>query len=190
MKSIRKLIAAWPAAAVLCAVIALALAATVSAAGSHRSQPTNISSTQPQAASVDSLAPEAATPSAPCTAARQAVTTALGKDKDEDATEKAASKKASPANTEPTEDKTESVVLKPLRDAVRTACVGQPATPPTAACLAATKAIKDAQAADKTKDASEKAAGTEKSASDKSEDKAEKEALKALESTKRAACGK
>lgn len=189
MKLIRKLIATWPAAAVLCAVIALALAATVSAAGLHRSQQTN-SSAPPQAATVETLAPEAATPSAQCTAARQAVTTALGKDASEDATEKAASKKAGPAATEPNENKTESAALKLLRDAVRTACAGQPATPPTAACLAATKAIKDAQAADKTKDASEKAAGTEKSASDTSEDKAEKDALKTLESTKRAACGK
>ena len=100
MKLIRKLIATWPAAAVLCAVIAVALAVTVSAAGSHRSQQTNISSTQPHAASVDSLAPEAATPSATCTAARQAVATALANEKNEDTTEKAASKKASPANAD------------------------------------------------------------------------------------------
>src|ERR1700687_2709701 len=56
MNVIRTLIARWPAAAVLCAVIALALAVTVSAAGSHRSQQTKATA-QPQGAAGDVDAP-------------------------------------------------------------------------------------------------------------------------------------
>jgi hypothetical protein len=188
MNLIRKLIATWPAAAALCAVIAAALALSVSAAGSHRSQQTNTSA-PPQAVSVEALAPEAATPSPTCIAARQAVATALANEKNEDTTEKAASKKASPANTDPAEDKTESAALKPLQDKARTACAGQPPAPPTAACLAARQAYTDALAPDKTEDPKEKTSSTEKSTADQAEDKTEAAALTAKKTAVRAACG-
>jgi hypothetical protein len=188
MKLIRNLIATWPAAAALCAVIAIGLAVSVSAAGSHRSQQTN-SSAPHHAATVETQAPEAATPTASCTAARQAVTTALANEKKEDTTEKAASKSASPVNTDPAEDKTESAALKPLRDAARTACAGQPPAPPSAACLAARQAYTTALAPDKTEDPKEKTSSTEKSTADQAEDKTEAAALKAKKTAVSAACG-
>jgi hypothetical protein len=188
MKLIRKLIAPWPAAAVLCAVIAVALAVSVSAAGSHRSQQ-NKSTAQPPVASVESLAPEAATPTASCTAARQAVTTALANEKKEDATEKAALKSASPVNSDPAEDKTENAAMKPLTAAVRTACAGQPAAPLSAACLAARQGYTTALAPDKTEDPKEKTSSTEKSTADQAEDKTEAAALTAKKTALRAACG-
>src|ERR1700694_4746049 len=134
MKLIRKLIATWPAAAALCAVIAFALAVTVSAAGSHRSQPASTASAQTRDVSAQTetvsdiaLTPQAVTPSAPCTAARQAVTKALADEKAEDATEKTNAKKAGAAVTDVGEDKTEQATLKPLSDAVRAAWAGHAA---------------------------------------------------------------
>jgi type IV secretory pathway VirB10-like protein len=188
MTLIRKLIATWPAAAALCAVIAVALAVSVSAAGSHRSQQ-NKTSAQPPVASVESLTPEAATPSASCTAARQAVTTALANEKKEDASEKTASKSASPVNTDPAEDKTENAAMKPLTNAVRAACAGQLAVPPSAACLAARQAYTTALAPDKTEDPKEKTSSTEKSTADQAEDKTEAAALTAKKTAVRTACG-
>ena len=88
-----------------------------------------------------------------------------------------------------TADSSEKSVLKALRTAVNTACAGQPKTPPTAACLAAKQAVKDAQAADKaTEDAAEKTSSTEKSAADQSEDKKEAAALKPVETAQHTAC--
>jgi len=196
MKLIRKLIATWPAAAALCAVIALALAVTVSAAGSHRSQPASTASAQTQDVSAQTetvsdiaLTPQAVTPSAPCTAARQAVTKALADEKAEDATEKTNAKKAGAAVTDVGEDKTEQATLKPLSDAVRAACAGQPATPPTAACMAAKQALKTAMAPDKDEDTKEKTSSTEKSTADQAEDKLEADALKSQQTTVHTACG-
>ena len=180
MKLIRKLIAMWPAAAVLCAVMAIALAVTVSAEGSHRSQTKTVSA--------QALTPNAATPSAPCAAARQKVATAVADDKAEDVKEKTDATKAGAAAADVNEDATEKATLKGLWDAVRTACAGQPATPPTAECLAAKKTLTDALAKEKAEDAGEKTTSTEKSAPDQAEDKLEAATLKPLMTAARSAC--
>src|ERR1700704_4638467 len=187
MKLIRKLIAMWPAAAVLCAVMAIALAVTVSAEGSHRSKTKTVSA-QNKTVSAQALTPNAATPSAPCAAARQKVATAVADDKAEDVKEKTDATKAGAAAADVNEDATEKATLKGLWDAVRTACAGQPATPPTAECLAAKKTLTDALAKDKAEDAGEKTTSTEKSAPDQAEDKLEAATLKPLMTAARSAC--
>jgi hypothetical protein len=187
VKLIRKLIAMWPAAAVLCAVMAIALAVTVSAQGSHRSQAKTVSA-QTKTLSVQTLTPKAATPSAPCLAARQKVGTAVVDNKAEDVKEKADATKAGAAAADVNEDAKEKAAMKGLRDAVRTACPGQPATPPTAACLAAKKALADALTKEKAEDAGEKTTSTESSTADQAEDKLEAATLKPLMTAARSAC--
>lgn len=137
------------------------------------------------------LKPNAAvTPTAACTAARQALDAAKAKDKAEDTAEKAAAK-ADPTNfktTDVAEDKAEKAAMKPLVDAVRTAC--EPAKPtPSAACTAALQAMKTAMTADRAEDTAEKAAGTAGSAADQTEDKAEKAQFGTLWTSIRTACG-
>jgi hypothetical protein len=187
MKLIRKLIAMWPAAAVLCAVMAIALAVTVSAAGSHRSL-AKPDSAQAKTVSAQALTPEAATPSDACVAARQKVAAALTDSKAEDVKEKADATKAGAAAADVNEDATEKTALKGLRATVRTACAGQPATPPTAECLAAKKALTDALTKEKTEDAGEKTTSIEKSTADQAEDKLEAAAFKPFMTAALSAC--
>ena len=179
MSLIRKLSMIGAGAAGLCAVAAFAVApVSALAEGSHGSQP--------RAASTESFTPSAATtPSAACVAARNAVTAALAKDRSEDAGEKAATGvPASDVNS----DATEKSVMKALGTAVHTACAGQPKTAPTAACLAAKQAVKDAQTAEKGEDTAEKSSSTEKSAADQSEDKKEAATLKPITDAQHTAC--
>lgn len=131
----------------------------------------------------------AVTPSAACTSARQALDAARARDKAEDAAERAAA--ASDPNfktTDAAEDKAEMAALKPLLDAVRTAC-GFTKPAPSAQCTAAIQAAKAAFAKDQAEDAAEKAAGTEGTAADEAEDKAERAQLGALWNSIRTACG-
>jgi hypothetical protein len=176
---IRKLSAIGAGVAALCAVTAFALApVSALAEGSHP--------TQPEAASTNSFTPSTATtPSAACVAARDAITAALAKDRSEDVAEKAAP--TIPAS-DLTSDATEKSETKALRTQVHTACAGQPKTPPTAACLAAKQAVKDAQTAEKGEDTAEKSSSTEKSAADQSEDKKEAVALKPIKDAQHTAC--
>ncbi len=175
----RKLSRIGAGAAGLCVVAAFA-AAPVSplAEGSHRSQP--------RVVSTESFTPSAATaPSAACVAARNAVTAALAKDRSEDVAEKAAP--TIPAS-DLTSDATEKSVMKALRTQVHTACAGQPKTPPTAACLAAKQAVKDAQTAEKGEDTAEKSSSIEKSVADQAEDKKEAATLKPITDAQHTAC--
>jgi hypothetical protein len=131
----------------------------------------------------------AVTPSAACTSARQALDAARAKDKDEDTAERAAA--TSDPNfktTDAAEDKAELAALKPLVDAVRTAC-GFTRPAPSAQCTAAIQAAKAAFAKDQAEDAAEKAAGTEGTAADEAEDKAEWAQLGTLWGSIRTACG-
>lgn len=145
MRSIRKLIALGPAAAGLIVVMAFALApVSVLAEGSH-SKTTHQKTAAVQ--NFQAFTPAAATPTVACTNARAKLTTARADDRVSDAAEKLALK----AGTLTLADKkaadvAERAAMKVLRDAVRTACVGQPKAAPTAECLAAKKALKDAVA--------------------------------------------
>jgi hypothetical protein len=83
MISIRRFAAIGSAAAGLCAVVAFSLApAAVLAEGSHKTHP-KVAAAQ----TVREGAPTAATPSAACTAARQAIATAMADDRAEDTAE-------------------------------------------------------------------------------------------------------
>lgn len=151
MKSIRKLMAVGTGSVALVAVAAFALAPmTVFADGSNRWEIWRGS-----VLSVKTTTPTAATLSPACTAALQAIKTAFADDRAEDAAEKA---NAALAGSDPAadveEDKAERAAMKALWVAARTACAPQavtrPAPPaaaaPTAACLAAKQAVKDAWA--------------------------------------------
>ena len=148
MKSIRKLMAVGTGSVALFAVAAFALAPmTVFAEGSHRWEIWRSS-----VLSVKTAAPTAATLSPACTAAIQAIKTAFADDRAEDAAEKA---NAALAGSDPAadveEDKPERAAMKTLWVAARNACapqaVARPAAAvPTAACLAAKQAVKDAWA--------------------------------------------
>jgi hypothetical protein len=164
-----------PAAAGLGALILLVmLPATVVAAGhSHRPAST---------AAADETVAQATTPTAACTAAKQALTNANTNDKKtEDVSEKKNSTQTGAANLDPSEDKTEDAALKVLKTKAHTAC-----TPP--ACLTAEQKLKDAQTKDATEGKNEKTTSTENSTSDQSEDKTEAGNLKTLKDAKRAAC--
>ena len=124
-----------------------------------------------------------ATPTAACTAARQALDAAKAKDKAEDAAELAAGKP-----DDVIEDKAEFAALKPLITAVMTTC-GLTKPAPSAACSAAMQAVKAAIEKDRAEDATEKAAGTEGSAADVAEDQAERAAIEPLWQNVRTACG-
>jgi hypothetical protein len=138
MNSFRKLIAIGPGAAALLAVAAFALApVTVLAEGSHRSNPKTESA---------QLAP----PTAACTAARAKLAKARADDRVADAAEKLALKNGTlTLDAKKARDAQEKAAMKVLRDAVRAVCVGQAKTPPTAACVAAKQALKEARKAHK-----------------------------------------
>lgn len=198
-RSIRRLVGGGIAALALgCFALVVAPQVAATANGSHQSQATlsagiaaRDGAVLPLNATIKSVAakPTAAAPTAACTSARQALDTARAKDKAEDAAERAAA--TSDPNfrsTDPAEDKAEIAALKPLLDAVRTAC-GLTRPAPSAQCTAALQAAKSAFAKDQTEDAAEKAAGTEGSAADEAEDKAERAQLGTLWDSIRTACG-
>jgi len=149
MISIRKLMAVGTGSVALCAVAAFALAPiTVFAEGSHRWEIWRGS-----VLSVKGTTPAAATLSPACTAAIDKIKAAFADDRAEDAAEKAdAALSAANSAADLEEDKTERAAIKALWVAARDACAGQavrpvtrPAVPaPTAACLAAKQAVKDA----------------------------------------------
>lgn len=143
MRSIRKLIAIGPAAAGLVVVMAFALAPVSAAAeGSHSSKPHQ---EKGAVQTFQSFTPTAATPTKACTDARQNLATARANDRVSDAAEKLALKAATltPAAKKAL-DVAEKAAMKTLRDTVRANCVGQPKAAPTAACMGAKQALKDA----------------------------------------------
>jgi hypothetical protein len=149
MISIRKLMAVGTGSVALCAVAAFALAPmTVFAEGSHRWEIWRGS-----VLSVKSATPAIATLSPACTAAIGKIKTAFADDRAEDVAEKAdAALNGANSAADVEEDKTERAAIKALWVSARDACAGQavkpvtrPAAPaPTAACLAAKQAVKDA----------------------------------------------
>jgi hypothetical protein len=199
-RSIRRLVGGGIAALALgCFALVVAPQVAATANGSHQTQATlsagiavREGAVLPLKTAIKSVAaqPKAAvTPSAACTSARQALDAARAKDKAEDAAESAAA--TSDPNfktTDAAEDKAEMAALKPLLDAVRTAC-GLTRPAPSAQCTAALQAAKAAFAKDQAEDAAEKAAGTEGSAADEAEDKAERAELGTLWNSIRTACG-
>jgi hypothetical protein len=144
--TIRKLITMGSGAAALCVVAAFVVApATALAEGSHRSHATT-ESTQALTATVDTVT----APTQACTDARVKLATAAADDRVADAAEKAALKNGSlTKDAKKKLDVAERAAMKTLRDAARAACAGQGKTPPTAACLAAKQALKDALKAHK-----------------------------------------
>jgi hypothetical protein len=164
MISIRKLIVMGSSAAALCVVAVIALGSvTVLAEGSHRSHPKTAATQQSTANVATAVAPTAA-----CTDARAKLAKARADDRVADAAEKLALKNGSltPAAKKAL-DVAEKAAMKTLSDAARTTCAGQGRPAPTAACLAAKQALKDAVAR---KDSAA--------------------ALKTLKDAKRAACAK
>ena len=146
MNSIRKQIAMGSGAAALCLVAAFALApVTVLAEGSHRSHP-KTESAERFTANLDT----ATAPTRACTDARAKLAKARADDRIADAAEKLALKNGTlTRNAKKALDTAEKAAMKTLRDAVRANCVGQPKAPPTAECLAAKQALKDALKAHK-----------------------------------------
>ncbi len=143
MRSVRKLIALGPAAAGLIAVMAFALApVSVLAEGSHSS------TTHQKTAAVQTFrafTPAEATPTQACTDARQKLAKARADDRVSDAAEKLAVQNGSLTLADKkAADVAERAVMKLVRNAVHTACVGQPKAAPTAKCQAAKQALKDA----------------------------------------------
>ena len=200
-RSIRRLVGGGVAALALgCFALVVAPQVAATASSSHQQTPATLSAgidvhnggVLPLSIAIKKVAVKpksAVTPSAACTSARQALAAAVAKDKAEDAAERAAA--ASDPNfktTDAAEDKAEMAAMKPLIDAVRTAC-GLTRPAPSAQCTAALQAAKAAFAADRAEDAAEKAAGTEGTAADEAEDKAERAQLGALWNSIRTACG-
>jgi len=144
--TIRKLVTVGSGAAALCVVAAFVVApATALAEGSHRSHATT-ESTQALTASVDTVT----APTQACTDARAKLAKAAADDRVADAGEKAALKSGSlTKDAKKKLDVAERAAMKTLRNAARAACAGQGKTPPTAACLAAKQALKDALKAHK-----------------------------------------
>jgi hypothetical protein len=146
MNSIRRLIVLGPGAAAVLAVAAFVLApATVAAESSHRSLPKTASAQQFASNAATAVAPTAA-----CTDARAKLAKARADDRVADAAEKVALKNGSltPA-AKKAQDVAEKAAMKTLSDAARTACVGQARPAPTAACVAAKQALRDALKAHK-----------------------------------------
>jgi hypothetical protein len=145
MRSIRKLIALGPAAAGLIVVMAFALApVSVLAEGSH-SKTTHQKTAAVQ--NFQAFTPAAATPTQACSDARANLAKARADDRASDAAEKLALANGSlKLADKKAADVAERAAMKVLRDAVRTACVGQPKPAPTTECLTAKKALKDAVA--------------------------------------------
>ena len=199
-RSIRRLVGGGVAALALgCFALVVAPQVAATAGSSHQTQATVAAGVDVRAGAVLRLSTaikkvavkpkSAVTPSAACTSARQALDAARARDKAEDEAERAAA--ASDPNfatTDAAEDKAEMAALKPLIDAVRTAC-GFTKPSPSAQCTAAIQAAKAAFAKDQAEDAAEKTAGTEGTAADEAEDKAEWAARSALWASIRTACG-
>ena len=195
-RSIRRLVGGGIAALALgCFALVVAPQVAATANSSNKTQATVGAGVDVRAGAVLRLSKvavkpkSAVTPTAACTSARQALNAALARDKAEDAAERTAA--ASDPNfktTDAAEDKAEMAAMKPLIDAVRTAC-GLTRPVPSAQCTAALQAAKAAFAADRAEDAAEKAAGTEGTAADEAEDKAERAQLGALWNSIRTACG-
>jgi hypothetical protein len=140
MRSIRKLIAMGPAAVGLIVVTAFALAPVSAAAeGSHSSK------THQKTAAVQTFQAFTSAAATPCTNERQKLATARADDRVSDAAEKLALKTGRLTLADKkAADVAEKAAIKVLRDAVRANCVGQPKAVPTAECVAAKKALKDA----------------------------------------------
>ena len=199
-RSIRRLVGGGVAALALgCFALVVAPQVVATANSSHTTQATLAAGIDAHSGAVLPLSTvvtkvavkpkSVVTPTAACTSARQALAAAVAKDKAEDAAERAAG--ASDPNfktTDAAEDRAEMAALKPLLDAVRTAC-GLTRPAPSAQCTAAIQAAKAAFAKDQAEDAAEKAAGTEGTAADEAEDKAEWAARNALWGSIRTACG-
>jgi len=128
----------------------------------------------------------AVTPSATCTAAKQALADWKAKDAVEDAAEKAAGTEGTAADV--AKDRAELAEVKALINAVRAAC-GFTRPTPSAACVSAMNALKAWFVADRAEDAAEQAAGTEGTAADEAEDRAERAQLAALWQSAKTACG-
>ena len=148
MNSIRKVVAVGTSAVALCAVAVFALApVTVLADGPHHWE-----LWRDFARSAKSTTPTSVTLSAPCSAAINAVKAAHIQDRAEDAQERLAAAQAGANSTaDVAEDKSERAAVKALWVAARDACAPQlttktAPTAPTAACLAAKEAIKEAWA--------------------------------------------
>ncbi len=198
-RPIRRLVGAVIAALALGCFVAVVVAPQVAAtASSHKIQSTLAAGIQAHEGAVLSktttksvvLKPKApVTPTAACAAARTAINAALAKDKAEDTAERASATSDPNFKTaDAAEDKAEIAALKPLLDAVRTAC-GFARPTPSAQCTAALQAAKAALAADRAEDAAEKTSATEGSAADLVEDKAERAKLGTLWNSIRSACG-
>jgi hypothetical protein len=147
MISIRKLLAVGTGSVALCAVAAFALAPmTVFAEGTHRWEIWRGS-----VLSVKSTTPAAVTLSPACTAAIDKIKAAFADDRTEDVAEKADAALSAPNSaSDVEEDKTEKAAVKALWASARAACAPVPATKPagaaapSAACLSAKAAVKDA----------------------------------------------
>src|SRR5438093_13363410 len=144
MRSIRKFVGGGAAALALGGFLAFIVAPQLAAAGSsHRIQAGFAASFEaPKAvvathvtAKIAPNAKSAVTPTAQCTSARTALDAARAKDKAEDDAERAANNGGTTADA----DKAEWAALKPLVDAVRTAC-GFTKPTPSAQCTAAVQA--------------------------------------------------
>src|SRR5438552_9347229 len=152
MNSIRKLLAVGTGAVGLAAVVAFALApVTVLAEGSH-----GWDFWRGFALSAKSTPPTAVTLPAACTDALQAIKAAHSQDVSEDAQERlAAVQEGADLAADVQEDKDELAAFQALWVKARDACAPQLATKPvpsaptatqSAACVAATQAVKDAWA--------------------------------------------
>jgi len=194
MRSIRKFVGGGAAALALGGFLAFIVAPQLAAAGSsHRIQAGFAASFEAPKAVVSThviakIAPakSAVTPTAQCTSARTALDAARAKDKAEDDAERAANNGGTTADA--AEDKAEWAALKPLVDAVRTAC-GFTKPAPSAQCMAAVQALKTAIQNEQAEDAAEKSAGTEGTAADTQEDQTEKAQILPLWNAVRTACG-
>ncbi len=148
MISIRKLLAVGTGSVALCAVVAFALAPmTVFAEGTHRWE-----IWRGVALSVKTSTPAALTLSPACTAAIDKIKAAFADDRTEDVAEKADAALSAPnSGADLEEDKTERAAIKALWVSARDACAPQAITrpsaggaAPSAACVAAKQAVKDA----------------------------------------------
>ena len=195
-RSIRKLIGGGAAAIALGGFLALIVAPQLAAAAGTSRQmevragvDTNLGSVRALRSVISTghfiprIVKVAVTPSASCTAAKQALAAWKAQDAAEDAAEKAAGTEGTAADI--AEDQAERAQVKPLIDAVRAACF----TPPSAACVSAMNALKAWIAADRAEDAAEKAAGTEGTAADEAEDQAERAQVASLWQALKTACG-
>jgi len=198
-RSIRKLIGGGAAAIALGGFLALIVAPQLAAAAGTSRQmdvragvDSNLGSVRALRSVISTghflprVVKVAVTPSASCTAAKQALADWKTQDAAEDAAEKAAGTEGSPADI--AEDKAELAQVKPLIEAVRAAC-GFTRPTPSAACVSAMNALKAWFVADRAEDAAEKAAGTEGIAADEAEDRAERAQVVALWQAVKTACG-